>query len=273
MNVAYLVLKTANSLFGKGTAALSAAELEKAERLATRQLDLESRVLASPEACDVAVPEATVQAALAEIRGRYSDDEAFANDLAGNGLGVGQFAEALARELKVDAILEKVASRAARVSDVDVDLYYQFHPDEFMRPEIRRARHILITINDDLPENSRAASRKRVDEIAARLARDPKRFEEQALKHSECPTAMQGGLLGDVVAGKLYPELEAVLFAMDEMAISDVIESELGFHILRCDEVRPAGTVPLAQVRGKVREMLETRRRRICQNAWLKDLR
>lgn len=273
MNVAYLVLKTANSLFGKGTAALSAAELEKAERLATRQLDLESRVLASPEACDVAVPEATVAAAQAEIRSRYSDDEAFANDLAGNGLGVGQFAEALARELKVDAILEKVASRAARVSDVDVDLYYQFHPDEFMLPEIRRSRHILITINDDLPENSRAASRKRVDEIAARLARDPKRFEEQALKHSECPTAMQGGLLGDVVAGKLYPELEAVLFAMDEMAISDVIESELGFHILRCDEVRPAGTVPLAQVRGKVREMLETRRRRICQNAWLKDLR
>lgn len=272
MNVAYLVLKTANSLYGKGTAALSADELEKAERLASRQLNLEARVLASPEARDVAVPEATVQAALAEIRGRYPDDEAFRNDLAGNGLSVAQYADALARELKVDAILEKVASASARVSDVDVDLYYQFHQDEFMRPEIRRARHILVTINEALPENGREAARKRIVEIATRLARDPKRFEEQALKHSECPTAMQGGLLGEVVAGKLYPELEVELFALAEMEISTVVESELGFHILRCDQITPAGPVPLAQVRDKVREMLESRRRRICQNAWIKGL-
>lgn len=272
MNVAYLVLKTATSLFGKGTAALSSAELEKVEQLAARQLDLEAKVLASPEARDVVVPEATLQAALAEVRGRYTDDEAFQNDLAGNGLSVGQYAEALARELKVEAILEKVASRSAKVSDVDVDLYYQFHADEFMRPEIRRARHILVTINDDLAGNERPAARQRIDEIATRLAKDPKRFEEQALKHSECPTAMNGGLLGDVVRGKLYPELEAALFALAEMEIGAVIESEIGFHILRCDEVRPAGPVPLAQVQDKVRAMLETRRRRICQNAWLKSL-
>lgn len=272
MNVAYLVLKTATSLFGKGTAALSSAELEKVEQLAARQLDLEAKVLASPEARDVVVPEATLQAALAEVRNRYTDDDAFQNDLAGNGLGVGQYAEALARELKVEAILEKVASRSAKVSDVDVDLYYQFHADEFMRPEIRRARHILVTINDDLAGNERPAARQRIDEIATRLAKDPKRFEEQALKHSECPTAMNGGLLGDVVRGKLYPELEAALFALAEMGISAVIESEIGFHILRCDEVRPAGPVPLAQVQDKVRAMLETRRRRICQNAWLKSL-
>lgn len=272
MNIAYLVLKTANSLFGKGTAALSAAELAKAERLAARQLDLEAKVLASPEARDVAVPEATVEAALAEVRGRYADAEAFDNDLAGNGLSAGQYAEALARELKVDAILEKVASRAARVSDVDVDLYYQFHLDEFSRPEVRRARHILVTVNESLPENGRAAARRRADEIAARLARDPKRFEEQALKHSECPTAMHGGLLGDVLPGKLYPELEATLFGLPEGGLSAVVESELGFHILRCDAVTPAGPVPLDQVRDKVREMLEARRRRICQNAWLKSL-
>ncbi|WP_165873598.1 nitrogen fixation protein NifM [Parasulfuritortus cantonensis] len=272
MNVAYLVLKTANSLYGKSTNALSSAELEKAERLAARQFDMEARILASPEARDVAVPEATVVAALAEIRARYSDEEAFHADLAGNGLTVGQYAEALVRELRVDAILEKVASRSARVSEVDVDLYYQFHLEEFSRPEVRRARHILVTINEAIPENGREAARQRIDEIAARLARDPKRFEEQALKHSECPTAMQGGLLGDVVAGKLFPELEAVLFALAEGELSPVVESELGFHILRCDEIKPAGAVPLAQVRDKVREMLATRRRRICQNAWLKAL-
>jgi nitrogen fixation protein NifM len=188
-------------------------------------------------------------------------------------LSVAQYADALAREMKVDAILEKVASRSVKVSDVDADLYYQFHLDEFNRPEIRRARHILVTVNDSLPGNERETARIRIDEIAARLAKDPKRFEEQALKHSECPTAMQGGLLGDVARGKLYPELEEVLFALPPLTLSEVIETELGFHILRCDEVIPAGPVPLTQVRGKVREMLEARRRRICQNAWIKNLK
>lgn len=273
MNAAYLVLKTANSLFGKPPARLSSEERAKAERLAARQHDLEAKVLASAEARDVAVPEATVRAAMAEVRGRYADPEAFQHDLADNGLDAACFAEALARELRVEAILDKVASRAAQVTEVDVDLYYQFHAEEFQRPEIRRARHILITVNDTLAENHRAVARERIDAIAARLAKDPKRFEEQALKHSECPTALQGGLLGEVAPGKLFPELEKVLFALPEGGLSAVVESELGFHLLRCEAIRTAGPVPLADVRDKVRALLETRRRRICLNAWLKSLK
>ena len=56
MNVAYLVLKTAHSLYGKNPAALETEELRKVERMAARQFDLESRVLASPESRDVVVP-------------------------------------------------------------------------------------------------------------------------------------------------------------------------------------------------------------------------
>jgi len=108
------------------------------------------------------------------------------------------FAVALERELKVEAILEKVATRAAKISDMDVELYYQFHPEQFRRPETRLARHILVTINDSIAENTRAAARQRIEAIATRLAKEPQRFEEQALKHSECPTALDGGKLGDL---------------------------------------------------------------------------
>ncbi len=272
MNVAYLVLKTAHNLYGKDPAALEPAERSKVERLAARQFGLEDQVLASPEARDVVVPAATLDAALAEIRGRYGDEGEFGRDLSGNGLTLPAFSASLERELKVEAILEKVGSRAARVSDIDVELYYHYHPEQFRRPEVRRARHILVTINEAIPENTRAAARRRIDDIAVRLAKDPKRFEEQALKHSECPTAMNGGLLGDVAPGQLFPELETVLFDMASGQTSGVVESTLGFHLLRCDTVSPAGLMPLAQAKAKVREVLESRRKKLCQQAWLKGL-
>jgi len=62
------------------------------------------------------------------------------------------------------------------------------------------------------------------------------KFADLALKHSECPTALQGGVLGIVPRGKLYPELDAVLFSLKVGAVSDIVESEIGFHLLLCKQ-------------------------------------
>lgn len=271
-DLAYLILKTAHGLFHRGPRDLADEERRQVETLARRQHRLETLVLSAPEARDVVVPRATLEAAYAEIRGRYPDEVDFLDDLADNGLDPASLLESLGRELKVDAVLDKEGSRAARVSDIDVELYYHYHPEQFTRSETRRARHILITVNEDMPENTRVRARERIDAIAVRLARDPRRFEEQALKHSECPTAMNGGLLGDARRGQLYPELDALLFAMEAGEIGPVTESPMGFHILLCEHIQPAGPVPLHQVKAKIREMLESRRRQTCQKAWLKRL-
>lgn len=270
--VAYLELKAAQNLYGKAPAALEAAERARVRSVAARQYGLEARVLAAPEARDASVPAASLAAALDEVKKRYADAADFHADLAHNGLDEAGFTDALERELRVEAVLEKVGTRAARVSDIDVELYYQYHPDQFRRPETRRARHILVTVNDDLPDNTRAAAQARIEAVAARLARDPGRFEEQAMKHSECPTALHGGLLGDVPQGQLYPELDAALFAMHAGALSEILESPMGLHLLRCDAVTPAAVLSLKDARGPIRTLLEQRRKRVCQQAWVKQL-
>ncbi|MBI5918521.1 MAG: nitrogen fixation protein NifM [Nitrosomonadales bacterium] len=270
--VAYLALKAAQKLYGKAPAALQSTEFARVQGMAQQQHELETRVLIAPEARDVMVPSATLNAALDEIRRRYANPDEFADDLARNGLDEAGFSAALARELKVEAILEKVASRAARLSDMDVELYYQFHPDQFRRPETRLARHILITINESIAENTRAAARQRIEAIAARLAKEPQRFEEQALKHSECPTALDGGKLGDLPRGKLFPELDHALFELKAGEVSGVLESELGFHVLRCDAISAASALSLAEARPHIRKLMEQKRKRVCQQGWVKQL-
>jgi len=269
---AYLALKAAQKLYGKAPAALEPEESARVQAMAQKQHRLETCVLATTEARDAMVPSATVQAALQEIRGRYPDADDFAADLAQNGLDEASFAQALERELKVEAILEKVGTRAEAVSDMDVDLYYQYHPDQFRRPETRLVRHILVTINETIPENTRSEAQKRIAAIAARLQKEPGRFEEQALKHSECPTALEGGKLGDLPRGKLFPVLDQALFEMKAGEVSDVLESELGFHILYCETITPASVLGLEQARPHIRKVLAQKRKRAVQQAWVRGV-
>ncbi len=271
-DVAYLALKAAQKLYSKATAALQPEEFERVQNVAQQQYNLETRVLSSPEARDAMVPPSTVEAAMQEIRGRYQNEEEFADDLARNGLDETNFAAALERELRVEAVMEKVGARAESVSDMDIDLYYQYHPEQFRRPETRLVRHILVTINETIPENMREVARKRIDEIAARLAKEPQRFEEQALKHSECPTALDGGKLGDLPRGKLFPELDKALFELKAGEVSGVLESELGFHVLRCDTITEAGILGYDLAKPYIRKLLEKKRKQAYQQFWVKEL-
>ena len=143
----------------------------------------------------------------------------------------------------------------------------------FEQPETRTVRHILVTINDDYQENDRETARKRMEDVLQRVRKKPKRFDEQALKHSECPTAMNGGLLGKIPKGQLYPELDEVLFSMKEGEVSDIVESTIGFHILYCEKVRLAGPVSFKEAEQRVIEKLQSRRKRMCQRNWVADQR
>ena len=91
---------------------------------------------------------------------------------------------------------------------------------------------------------------------------DIERFGELAMRHSECPTAMQEGRLGRIKPGQLYPELDRVAFAMKEGAFSEIIESPMGFHILYCECCHPPHEKGLDEVREQLREHLHENKRR-----------
>src|SRR5690606_15213562 len=108
-----------------------------------------------PEAASVVISDDVVTKAYREIYARFDDDERFVATLQLNHLDTEQLRSALYRECKVNAILEKVAARSPKVSEVEIGIYYHAHPEKFHRPEQRALRHILITINMDYPENDK----------------------------------------------------------------------------------------------------------------------
>lgn len=268
----YLRLKLAQQLFQKPPGELDAAQRRRVEAIVARQLKMEERILATREAAQVSISPSSLAEALAQIRGRYASEAEFLADLARSELDPDRLAQAIARELKVAAVLDRVAGQSDDVGDTDVEIYYLMHRDRFRRPENRSLRHILVTINDALPGSDRASARDKIDAIRQRLAKSPKRFGEQALKHSECPTALSSGQLGTVKRGQLFAELEAVAFALSPGEISAVVESPLGFHLLQCVAVEAESLLPLDSVRPAIRERISESRRRASQKAWIARL-
>ena len=268
----YRLLKVALERFGCEPGALDETQAKQASRIVGRQVQIEDAVLRSPQATGVVIPESQVEAAWQQVVGRYDDLQALHQALEAQSLDEAHVRGVLARELKVEAILERVGTGAPAISDTDVSLYYFSHPEQFVRPETRRARHILITLTDDFAENTREAAQARLTAIAQRLASKPERFAEQAMKHSECPTSLQGGLLGEVRRGVLYPALEDCLFALEAGQLSPIVESPLGLHLLLCEAIADGGQLTLEEVLPRLRERLEERQRQARQRQWLAAL-
>lgn len=268
----YHLLRGALDRFNRNIAGLDRAQLSEARRQADRTFALESLVLASAEAGKVVIPQEQLDAAFATVLGRYSDRAAMDADLHSNGLDGEALRQALRRELVFDAVMQRVSSRRPRVSPLDARIYYELHPDKFVTPEQRRARQLLITVNDAFEENHRAAARARIENIAAGLKRNPRRFADQARRHSECPSALHGGKLGDIRCGQLFPPLDSALFAMQEGQVSDVIETEVGFHLLLCERVMASRALAFSSVEARITALLDGRNQRNCQKAFIKRL-
>jgi peptidyl-prolyl cis-trans isomerase C len=265
---AYLELKLSWELFKKAPEALSAPERGRLEQVARQQTGIEQRILKSPEAAGVIVPAATLATRLEEIRARYASESDYLADLERIGLDAAGMAAAVGRDLRVEAVLDKVAAAAPEANEVDAEIFYRLHPEAFERPEARRLRHILITFNS--PEEQAAARRQL--ETLRNAARSAEAFGAAAQRHSQCPTAVQGGQLGIVKRGQLFPELEPAAFALAENEVSAVLESPIGLHILRCDQIFAAGKMDFEQVKPRIVEKLTNQRRRQVQREWINAL-
>jgi len=271
-NYRYKLLQTAVNKFGQAYASLTSEQQHEVDCLTGKQLELQGAILASEEAKQLLIARGRVDAAVADIIARYPSKADFKTELEANLLSMASFRQSVHLELLVEAVFEVVANQVAEVSDTNARLYYYFHPEKFKRLETRSARHILLTINPDFPENTREQAFARLVLIARHLKKSPQRFAEQATKYSECPTAMDGGYLGRIAPAKLFPALDKELFSLAEGEVSDVVESELGFHILLCEAVHPTEIIPVDDVVDTIIEKLTQQRQKRHQQKWLRSL-
>lgn len=266
----YLMMKTSLDQFGKIVSELDDKESKQLNQVMKQALKIYTAVLSSKESNKIVVPEAQVQVAMKELKGRFSKAEDFETVLDANNLDEESLLLSLRKELHCETTLDYVSNACETMSDESAEDYYYQNITKFTQPERRKASHILITINDEFAENTRENAFKRMQDIAAEVT--PKTFGLFAIRNSECPTAVNEGNLGLIEKGQLHAELDSYLLAMASNTISEVIETEIGVHLLWCESISPEHTVSFTQAKAQIIEQhLEVARKR-KQKEWIASL-
>lgn len=151
--------------------------------------------------------------------------------------------------LEFDAVLEDV-----EVSEQQVRQFYEQNPASFRTPERRDIAHILVEGND-------AQARARIEELLARLEAGEDFAELAATESDDTFSGADGGALGRLERGMIDPDVEDAGFALErEGAISGVVESEFGFHIIQLTRFDESRVDDFDDVRETIAENLRRER-------------
>jgi parvulin-like peptidyl-prolyl isomerase len=161
------------------------------------------------------------------------------------GMTAGDLDHAIRENLTIAGLMS--GSEAGPPSEADIRAYYEAHQDEFFRSETVRARAIVTATQTDARE-ARSRLMRGEDFIAVAKA------------VSQGPAADQGGDLGYFERGQLPKDLEDWVFSLKPGAVSPVIDTPYGYHIIRVEEHLPAGPAPLEEVRGRIVEQIREER-------------
>ena len=266
---AYPRLKLATQHFGKVPSDLSADESARLETMLTHQLAIETRILDYATQAALSVSAADLNAALEEVKKAYPDEEAWKASMATVKLDLPSLKEALRRELLVSQVMDKVVENIKPLTEEAAKAWYLDHPRQFLQPERRMARHILITIDEANPDNHEETAYSRLQNIRSQLIKSPGKFADLAIRYSECPTAVNEGKIGLVKQGQLYPELDTALFQLPERGFSNILRSPMGFHLLWCEKIHPAAPMPLDEAVPKIIAAQLDHARKKLQKQWV----
>jgi peptidyl-prolyl cis-trans isomerase D len=159
----------------------------------------------------------------------------------------------------------EAVARQISVSDADIQQYYEQNKQRFADPEEHRASHILINVPAEASDADKTAAREKARKILEQVRSNPDKFAALAKEHSQDPgSAERGGDLGFFGRGDMVPPFEEAVFSLNQGQISDLVETDFGFHIIQVTDVKKPDVPPLAQVRDKIaaeiRNQLASRR-------------
>jgi len=146
-----------------------------------------------------------------------------------------------------------------QITDDEIETFYRKNFSRYSIPEQRSARHILIKTSEEDSEDVLAEKKKRASQIL-QLAKTGEDFSELAKQYSEGPSGPKGGYLGTFSRGRMVKPFDDAVFSLKEGEISDIVETQFGFHIIKLDKIEPAHTKTLEEVKDEIKAQLQTQK-------------
>jgi parvulin-like peptidyl-prolyl isomerase len=236
------------------------AEYEQLKGQAVTYLIQQAEVQEQASAMGIDISEDKVDKEIARYKKQFygGSDARYEKAVKQQGLTDAQAREAIRQQLVSQALFKKVTG-TIKVSDADIQEYYNTHKTQYVQPESREVRHILV------PKKALA------DSLYAQL-KSGANFAQLAKRYSKDPgSAANGGKL-TVSKGQTVPAFDKAAFSLKKGQLSAPIKTQYGYHIIQAlSAVKPATTTSLSKVRASIKQQLEQQKKNDKVTKWLED--
>lgn len=229
----------------------------------TTAAELESYILSLPPArrqpADDQEPAEWRREVLEEMLvGRKLSEEATEADRLSTEEGI-QYLEELWLPILIEHVREHRIAETVTVTEEELREFYDANPEEFGHGPQIRLRHIFKRTTRDASPEERAAARRAIDDLHRQLQQGAS-FIELARTQSDSETAPLEGLIGRLDPGALEPEMDRIVWALEEGEISEVVSTPVGFHIFRVDNRLAPFRMDFAEAQTRLRRRFQNER-------------
>jgi peptidyl-prolyl cis-trans isomerase C len=204
----------------------------------------------------IKVTETETQAEFTKVAKTYAGDAEFNASLASRGMDRGALTKELERTLVVTRFIQNNIAAKVTVTPAEVSQYYSAHSDEFKHDDLVRTSHILILVPDGATAEQDRMARQRAEALLGRIKKGED-FAKLAKENSMDGSASEGGDIGLTPKGQLAPEYERAAFSLPVGAVSDVVRTQFGYHIIKVTDKKKEGTSTLAEIQDDLTRFLK----------------
>ncbi len=176
------------------------------------------------------------------------------------------------RTLSIRKYIDAQYSSKAQVTDTEIRSYYDSHRDALRVPEQVKASYIFVRIDPQGNEAKKTEAKTKIEDARKKVLAGQD-FASLAKTYSEDPTASKGGDMGYVRQGQLLKAVEDALFALKVGEVSDVVETRIGYHLVKAMERKPETTVPFENLKDQLRTLIKQEKGQQEANAAIAKVR
>lgn len=209
---------------------------------------------------------------LVQFKGQFPNDDAYRSALLQQGFTEERFEKELRRQLVIEELITSQVLDGIALEEAELREFYEEHPEYFRRPEQVAARHIIISTRDSADAADRSARRRELEDIRRRIVAGED-FGDMARQYSQDGSAPDGGRLGTFGRGQMVPEFEEAAFALEVGELSDIVETQFGYHLVQVTERTPERVIAFADARDDIEEFLLEDTRNQATQTYVMELR
>jgi len=183
-----------------------------------------------------------------------------------------QFRATVVQADLIQSLVENKLGAEVDVAEEDVATFYAENPDFFKSPDKIHSRHILFMVDADASTAQRGAARDKAAAAHERAVAGED-FALLAKDLSEGPNAPRGGDLGFTARGQMVESFDDAVWSLEVGEISEVVESRLGYHVIKVEEIVIGPTVSLEEALPLVEDLLRQQRTRQALSTLVAQLR